>query len=350
METKTRAWTLGQLAQILNGELNGPADHLIERPVPAGSNDVHGITFAGSADYLAKALESSVGAILVPKGTPAQSIPTIQVENPRAAFGYVLAMSHRPLPIQSGIHATAVVSPTAQVSATASIGAYVVIEPGAIIEDEAKIYPFAYIGENCKVGPKAIIYPHAVLYQDVSVGEKSIVHAGSVIGADGFGYFWNSPQREFRQKVPQVGNVQLGANVEIGSLTAIDRATAGSTTIADGTKIDNLVQIAHNCVIGSHTVIASQAGISGSTTVGDRVDIGGQVGTADHVTIGDDVILAARAGATKSVLEPGAYWGVPATPLVFMKRVIKLTLKLPETMKTIKDLERRIADLEKDQK
>ena len=297
METSTRAWTLGQLAEILRGELNGPADRMILRPVPAGTEDEHGITFAGSPEYMAKALQANVGAILVSRGTEPQATATITVDHPKAAFGHVLAMYQRPLPIETGVHHSAVVSPSATISETASVGAFAVIEAGAVIGDGAKVYAFAYIGENCKVGSKAIIFPHAVLYQDVEVGERSIVHAGTVIGADGFGYMWNSERRDYRMKIPQVGGVTIGSNVEIGALTTIDRATAGNSTIADGTKIDNQVQVGHNCSIGSHTVIAAHVGISGSTSIGNRVDIGGQVGVADHVVSGDDVILAGRAGA-----------------------------------------------------
>ncbi len=346
METTPRTWTLGEIANLLGGTLNGSPEIVISRPVPAGSNDSHGITFAETSEYLQKIETTSVGAVLVPHDAPKLMLPTISVDRPREAFGRLLAMFQRPLPIEHGIHPTAVVSPLAEVAATASIGAYAVIEQGAVIGEGTRVYPFAYIGEDCVLGADVTIFPHAVLYQSVQIGDHSIVHAGAVLGADGFGFVWDSPKRSRRIKVPQVGGVAIGAYAEIGALTAVDRATAGDTVLETGVKLDNLVQIGHNSSIGEHTVIAGQTAVGGSATVGKRNEIGGQVAVSDHVVMGNDIYLAGRTGVAKDLMEPGVYWGVPATPIVTAKRVNSLTYKLPDLNRRLRELEAKLADLE----
>lgn len=349
METTTRGWTLGQLAELLGGTLDGPNDSTVRRPVPAGSSDKEGITFAESSEFMSKVAASSVGAVLVPRGSPPLPIPTIQVDRPREAFGRLLALSQRPLPIEVGVHPTAVVHPEASISVNSSIGAYAVVERYAVVGDGSKVYPFAYIGEGCVLGENVTVYPHAVLYQDVSVGDRTVIHAGAIVGADGFGFVWDSAKRNRRIKVPQVGTVSIGPDVEIGALTSIDRATAGVTTVEQGVKLDNLVQIGHNCVIGEHSVIAGQTAIGGSSSIGKRNEIGGQVAVSDHVSTGDDIFLAGRTGVTKDLTESGVYWGVPARPIITAKRISNLVTKLPDMHKRIKELEARLAMLEQKQ-
>jgi len=346
METTTRGWTLGELAELLGGILEGPSERRIRRPVPAGSPDPEGMTFAESAEFIVKVQGTQVGAVLVPKGSPSLGIPAIQVDRPREAFGHFLALCQRSLPIAAGIHSTAVVSPEASVSETASIGAYAVVERSAVIGANSKVYPFAYIGEGCCLGEGVVIYPHAVLYQDVQIGDRTIVHAGAIIGADGFGFVWDSKQRNRRVKVPQVGSVTIESDVEVGALTSIDRATSGATVISEGAKLDNLVQIGHNCMIGEHSVIAGQTAVGGSSKIGRRNEIGGQVAISDHVSLGDDVILAGRTGVTKDLPESGAYWGLPAKPFITAKRISSLVSKLPELNKRVKELEARLDELE----
>ncbi len=346
MEAKTRVWTLEQLADTLGGTLRGPKDRQILRPVPAGTDDPHGITFAESEDYLTRVIESNIGVVLVPKDSPEMDVASISVDHPRMAFGRVLAMFQRPLPIEKGIHPTAVVSPDAIIATNASIGAFVVIESGASIGEGSKIYPFTYVGEGCNIGENVVIYPHVVLYQDVQVGDKSVIHSGAIIGADGFGFDWDSKDRKYRVKVPQVGSVEIGDNVEIGALTAIDRATAGVTVIGFGSKLDNLIQIAHNCEIGCHSVVAGQTVLAGSSKIGSRCDVGGQTAISDHVSVGDDILLGGRTGVTHHLTEPGAYWGTPAKPVGIAKRISAALGKLPQMNKTIRELERRLAVLE----
>ncbi len=205
------------------------------------------------------------------------------------------------------------------------------------------MYPFAYIGEGCELGEGTVVYPHAVLYRDVTTGRRCRIHAGAVLGADGFGYVWDGQRRV---KIPQVGRVVLGDDVEIGANSAVDRATAGETRIGSGTKLDNLVQIGHNVRIGEHTVAAAQTGVSGSTTIGNRVTIAGQVAFSDHVEVCDDVVLGGRTAVIQNIREPGEYLGFPARPLGEAMRALSLATKLPELAARLRRLEERVRDLE----
>ncbi len=344
MEKYVQSWTLAELALAFGGELVGSGDIVIERPAPAGSNDPRGLTFAGDDSYLAKAEASGIAAILVKLDSSLSSKPGIRVKDPRGTFARFLHMCARPLPLEAGIHPTAVVSPLASVSPSASIGPFAVVEQHAVVGDGCRVFPFVYVGENCRLGSGVVLHPHVVLYQDVKVGDRSVIHSGSVLGADGFGYVWDG---KTRVKVPQVGSVTIGADVEIGALTTIDRATAGETTIGDGTKIDNLVQIAHNNSVGEHSVIASQTGIGGSSEIGDRVVMAGQTAIADHMEIGNDVTLIGRAGVTKNISEPGVYFGYPARPYAEGAKVLMSSGKLPDMLSRLRDLEKRISQLEK---
>ncbi len=332
-------WTLGQIAEWVGGVLDGPADLVLNRPVTAASNDPHGIAFAEKETFLARAETNGVGAILIGAGLRETSLPSVRVAKPREAFALLLHLSQKSLPIAGGIHPTAVVADTAEVHESAKIGPYAVVESGAKIGAGSRIYAHAYIGEDCVLGQDVVVYPHAVLYRDVTIGDRSIVHSGTVLGADGFGYAWNG---EKHMKVPQVGGVAIGEDVEIGALTTIDRATAGETRLGDDAKVDNLVQIAHNCSIGAHSIVVGQVGLSGSVTVGEHVVLGGQVGVTHGVTIGDRVQLGGRSGVERDILEPGAYFGTPARPFKEAVRAFSLVPKLPELKQRIEALERAI--------
>lgn len=344
METTKIRWTLGELAESLGGELRGPADKVIRKPVPAQSSEADGIAFVTSEAYLKLALESGVGALLVPLEAPPLPVPVIAVANPREAFTRLLELCDHQPPLSDGVDPRACVADDAKIDPTAKIGPFAVVESGAVIGAHAKVYPFAYVGTDCHVGEEAVIYPHAVLYQDVRIGARSVVHAGAVLGADGFGYVWDGTRRV---KVPQVGGVKLGDDVEVGALTAIDRSTSGETAIGNGTKIDNLVQIGHNTTIGEHSVIVALCGISGSTTIGSRTIFAGQAATSDHITVGDDITLGGRSGVSRDILEPGTYWGTPARPIGEEMRMMALERKLPSLFDRVKALEKKLRELEK---
>jgi UDP-3-O-[3-hydroxymyristoyl] glucosamine N-acyltransferase len=341
METNTPTWTLGALAEMLGGELQGLPDLPLDRPVDCASSDPRGVAFAESEEYLREAEESQVGAVILPRGMRPTSLPAIYVDQPRLAFLRLLNMARRPLPLSSGIHPSAVVAEGAEVHPDASVGPFAVVERGAVVGRGCRIYPFCYVGENCVVGEESILFPHVVLYQDVRIGARSILHAGAVLGADGFGFFWDGTRRV---KVPQVGGVVLGDDCEVGAMSAIDRATAGTTTLGDGNKIDNLVQIGHNTRIGDHGAIAALTGIGGSSRLGDRVLLAGQCAVADHVTVGDDVTFAGRTAAGQDVEEPGIYLGAPARPIREASRALLLATKLPELFSRLRRLEKRFPD------
>lgn len=328
---------------MLKGELCGPPDFRIDRPAPADSDDPGGIAFCESDEYLSAAESSRVGALLVGRGALANK-PHIKVDSPRASFGMLLALTARPLPIEPGIHPSAVISPRAAVHESACIGPYVVIEQGATVGAGARVYPFCYVGENCSVGENAILYPSVTLYQDVEIGARTIVHSSAVIGSDGFGFVWDGKRRV---KVPQVGRVIIGEDAEIGSATTIDRATAGDTVIGRGTKLDNLVQVGHNCRIGEDGVIAGQSGVSGSCVIGDRFVMAGQCGLSDHAHITDDVTFAGRTATSQDITEAGVYFGAPARPAREALKAFMLQPKLPELVSRIRKLEKRLEELEK---
>ena len=342
METQVRGWTLGEIAALIGGELVGPADLPIARAVPAGYDDPEGVTFAESEKYLGMCLASTVGAVIVKTGTPAIERPAIFVESPRAAFGYLLARMARPLPLAPGLHAKAIVSPDSRYDASASVGAFAVIERGAKIGADCRIYPFAYVGENCILGDGCIVFPHAVLYQDVVLGARCVVHSGAVIGADGFGFAWDGAKHT---KVPQVGGVVIGDDVEIGANSCIDRATCGQTVVGSGTKLDNLVQIGHNVSVGTDTVLAAQVGVGGSTTIGNKVTLGGDTAISDHIAIADEVVLGGRSAAFQDIEEAGQYFGLPPLPVATAMRVMALQARLPELFRRLKSLEDEVEAL-----
>lgn len=327
----------------MGGRLEGPADRRVLRAVPSDSDDLEGISFAEDADHLAAAEASGVGAVIVGNDCAPSGKPHIVVADPRSAFAAMLAMMVRPLPIESGVHSSALVMCGGEVDPTAKVGPYAIVEAGARVGPGARVYPFCYVGENCTIGEGSVLYPHVVLYRDVQLGRYCVIHSGAVLGADGFGYVWTGAHRE---KVPQVGEVKLGDEVEVGANSAIDRATAGATTIGQGTKIDNLVQVGHNVRIGDHCVIAGQAGLSGSSRLGHRVTMGGQAALSHHAHVGDDIVLGGRTGVTQDIEDPGEYAGLPAMPLAEALRSMALATRLPELLSRIRKLEKRIEEME----
>ena len=343
MENESQIWTLGELAKTLNAELIGPEDLVITVPASSDSDNPSGLAFAEGDEYLAEAKESGVGAVIVPLTVKDFPKPILRHPNPRMAFGHLLSLFDKPFRAPIGIHPTAIVDASAQIDSQASVGAYVVIERGCHIAKGAAIMPFCYIGENCSVGENTKIFPHAVLLRDITVGSDCELGPGAILGHAGFGYYWNGSSQV---RVPQIGGVIIGNSVDIGALTAIDRATADATSINDGTKVDNLVQIAHNVKIGKHGVFASQVGIAGSTTIGDRHMAGGQAGYADHVKITDGVMLAGRSGVMGTLSEPGMYGGAPCMPMRKYRRVTGIIEDLPELLKRVRALEKKVQELE----
>jgi UDP-3-O-[3-hydroxymyristoyl] glucosamine N-acyltransferase len=344
MEKHPPPWTLGQLAELLGGELAGPSEMTIRRLVAAGSDDPQGLTFAESPEYLELAARSAVGAALVGCGETGFSRPHIRSKNPRADFALLLSWSEPDVRLDEGAHPTAIVHPLARVDPTARIGAYCVVSEGCAIRQGASIHAFCHIGPRCSVGEGCVLHPRVTLVRDVALGARTVVHSGAVIGADGFGYAWDGTRHA---KIPQIGGVKIGEDVEIGANTCIDCSTVGDTTIGDGTKIDNQVQIAHNVSVGRHCVIAGLTGIAGSVKIGDRVVMGGAVSVRDHVSIVDMVSLAGRSVVDADIVAPGEYFGVPARPLKEAIRSFLLLPRLPELFSRLRKVESEVLRKEK---
>jgi UDP-3-O-[3-hydroxymyristoyl] glucosamine N-acyltransferase len=272
------------------------------------------------------------------------AIPMLRVENPYLAFQRAVRV-FRPDPYRAppGIHPTAVVSPGATVGAGVSIGAHCVIEEGARVGARAVLLPGCYVGPLASIGDETFLYANVVVREECIIGARCVIHPGVVVGSDGFGFAFDAGRYH---KVPQVGNVVIGDDVEIGANTTIDRATTDSTRIGDGTKIDNLVQIGHNVVIGKHCIIVAQVGISGSTQLEDFVTLGGQAGVAGHVRIGERAIVGGGSGVTKSVPAGEVWSGFPAAPHGLWKRLTAMVQKLPQLFQKTRALEERVGKLE----
>ena len=339
--------TLADITAYLNGELIGDGSVKItgfSGLQDAGTGD---LSFLANKKYVPLLKRTRASAVLVSNQEDYQVRNTalILVDNPSAAFSKLLSCCVEP-PLETfhGIHPTAVIAQTAVIAKDAHIGPHAVIEPEVEIGSRTRICAGAFIGFQSRIGENCLIHPNVSIGHKSIIGNRVIIHSGTVIGSDGFGYITESGVHE---KIPQIGIVEIRDDVEIGANVTIDRARFDKTLIDTGTKIDNLIQIAHNVRIGKGCIIVSQAGIAGSTELGNYVVIGGQVGVAGHVTIGDGAMIAAQSGIAKSV-EPGSVlFGSPAQPHMKAKRVNAAVNKLPEYLEEIRNLRKRIRDIEK---
>jgi len=333
------SFSVKELASRLGGIATG--DPLVQLTgfAPADSARPGDLTFAENEAYFARADVSQASAVLVAENyRSASGKNLIRVPNARIAFAQVLPLFF-PEPVHSpGQHPTAVVAASAQVDASAFIG------PHCVLGERAKIGPGVvlmggnHLGDDCVVGEQSRLFPNVVLYARTVLGRRVRIHAGSIIGSDGFGYVLD---QGLHRKVPQVGQVIIHDDVEIGANVTIDRAALGATVVGRGTKIDNLVQIAHNVTIGEHSIVVAQVGIAGSTKVGNQVTIAGQAGLAGHLRIGDRVVLAAQSGVMHNIPEGQKWMGSPAQPDRVTKRQLLALEKLPELLRRVADLERR---------
>ncbi len=305
---------LDELARLSGGELTGDGAITITGAASLAEATAGEITFFGNPRYMPQLRKTKASAVFVPVEF-AEKIDAalIRVAQPAKAFEQVvLRLAPQPIEFAPGIHPTAVVAPDAKIGARVSIQAHAVIEAGAVIGDDTFIGAGVYIGHETKIGSECRIYPHVSIRERCLVGARVIIHGGVIIGGDGFGFEIADGRH---QKVPQIGIVQIDDDVEIGANTAIDRARFGRTWIQRGVKIDNLVQVGHNVVVGQHSVIAAQTGVAGSSRIGEHVMIGGQVGIAGHLEIGDRNLIGAKTGVSKSLpADGGKWWSTPATP------------------------------------
>lgn len=336
--------TLGEIARFVGGELVGESG--IEITGISGIKEaVEGdITFLANPKYFPLIHTTKAAAIITSRDVVDFTKPLIKTEDPSFAFAKVVELiipKTRSDP--KGIHPTAVVSSKAILGKDVSVGAHTIIEDDALIQDGTIIYGLCYIGSKVKIGKNCLIYSNVSIRESVEIKNNVIVHCGAVIGSDGFGF---TMLRGAQYKIPQIGNVVIEDDVEIGANVTIDRARFDKTVVGRGTKIDNLVHIAHNVIIGENCTIIAQAGISGSTTLGKGVILAGQAGLVGHIHIGDGAIVAAQAGVTKSVESNTKVSGYPAKPHNLAKRVNACLQRLPETYDKIKELENKIVEIE----
>ena len=336
--------TLEALAAKLKGRLIGDGAVLIRDVNNLEAVQEGELTFAEDARHLAQALQSKAAAIIVSSAvTDLPGRSGISVADPKLAFALLLEIFHPAIPPKGGIHPSAIVGEEAQIDAQAEIRAHAVIGRRVRISRGTIVEPGACIGDDVTIGEQCLIGPNVVVYRQTLIGDRVAIHGGSVIGGDGFGYVFHQGRY---LKVPQVGNVVIEDDVEIGCNVCVDRATVGSTLIQRGTKIDNLVQIAHNDRIGRHVIMAGQVGLSGSVTVGDYARFGGKAGVVDHVTIGDQVEVGAASVVTKSVAPRERVWGYPARAGRTTMHQMAALNHLPALLKTVADLLRRLVRFE----
>lgn len=338
--------SLKEIALLTESEIFGDEGLFINKPARIEEAETGDLTFLYLSQY-AKYLESTkAAAIFVKPGfqKTRKDITYLEVKDPNKAFAKVLIHFFNNVSELIGIDKSAFIDATATIGNNVSIGKNVVISANCKIGDNTKIFHNTVLLENVEVGSNSLLYQNISVRENCKIGDGVIIHANSVIGSDGFGYIQNE-KKEY-QKIPQIGNVVIEDNVEIGSNVSIDRAALGSTLIKKGTKIDNLVQVAHNVVIGEHTAISGQTGISGSSKVGNYCVFGGQVGLAGHLEIGDGVMLAAQSGVAKSITKPGIYFGSPAKDRTEAFRTEGHLRNLENYVERIKALEKKISELE----
>jgi UDP-3-O-[3-hydroxymyristoyl] glucosamine N-acyltransferase len=332
--------TLQEIAKLSGGELIGDPNQEISGAASLAEAVPGEISFYSDPRYGPLLRKTRASALFVlPDFSDSVPAAQIRVPNPAKAFEQaVIKFGPKPFAYAPGIHPTAVVDPSAQLGTRVSIQPNVVIEADVKIGDCTVIGAGAFVGRESAIGNSCLIYPRVTIRERTRIGSNVIIHSGTVIGADGFGFEFVEGQH---RKIPQLGIVQIDDDVEIGANTTIDRARFGRTWIQQGVKIDNLVQVAHNVVIGKNSVIAAQVGISGSTRVGELVQMGGQVGIVGHVTIGDGARLGAQSGVSKDV--PGGTWfGYPAMPIEETKRQIAWIRRLGKLFERVKALEKKL--------
>lgn len=332
--------TVKQLADLVRGTVFGRDDLPIQGAGPLQEAQPGDISFLENKKYLPQLEQSKASAIVVAPDFPVNGKTLIQVADPLNAFitivKYLRGIED---PKPTGIDQRAIVAPTAKIGQDPSIGPNACIGEGTIIGDRCRISPGAVVGRNCRLGNDVILHPNVVLYDDTILGDRVIIHANAVIGSDGFGYRFQNGKHV---KVPQLGWVEIANDVEIGACTTIDRGTFQPTRISLGTKIDNLVQIAHNVTVGPHNLLVSQVGIAGSSITGSYVVMTGQVGIPDHVHIGDGAMIGAKSGIIRDVPAGQRVLGYPAEPDAVQKRIWLTLPKIPEMARDIRKIKKQL--------
>lgn len=336
-------FSAAQIAELLEGEVDGDAQVLVSDLAKIEEGKPGTLTFLANPKYTEHLYSTAASIAVVERQfQPTKALPKrltlIRVADPRACFSRLLKMNEDLQYDKRGIEQPSFVSPKAKVASGAYIGAFSYIGDGAVIGDDVKIFPHCTVGDGAIIGKGTRLHANVSVYHRCVIGENCIIHSGAVIGADGFGFTATAAGEQ--EKMPQVGNVIIEDDVEIGANTTIDRATLGSTIIRKGAKLDNLIQVGHNVEIGAHTIVVAQTGIAGSTRVGAHALIGGQVGIAGHLTIGDRVKIAAQSGIGSNIPDDSTVQGSPAFNIGEYKRSYVLFRTLPEMKRKLEEIER----------
>ena len=343
----TRARTpvsLAQIHRVVGGELVGSPDTTITNLASLEEAGPHDLTFLTGDRMLKMSGSTEAGALLAHRRLPEIVNPHIVVANPTLAFAQVAQAFFCPISPPRGIAATAVRGLDTQIGPDVSIWPGVTLGDRVTIGARVTLYPNVFVGNDTIIGDDTLLYPNVVIREGCTIGARVIIHSGTVIGSDGFGYVQDKGRH---YKIPQLGGVTIEDDVELGANVTVDRATLGQTVIKQGTKVDNLVQIAHNVMIGAHSILVAQVGIAGSTRVGHHVMIGGQAGLADHIVIGDQVMIAARAGVNRSLDSNQIVSGAPAMPRELWLKAQAVIPRLPELRQAVRTLEERTKQLGK---
>lgn len=333
--------TVQEIAHLVQGSLTGEGAREIRGVAGLANAGPEDLTFAEGERALAQAAASGAGCILVPIDTKVEGRTTIAVAQPKLSLVRAAeALCPRSVPMP-GVHPTAVIAPGARLAADVSVGPYAVIESGVSVGAGTCLGAGVFLGEGSQVGAGCVLYPRVTVYAGAKIGDRVILHSGVVIGSDGFGYVFAEGRYE---KFPQLGQVVLEDDVEIGANSTVDRGSLGVTVVGQGTKVDNLVQIAHNVKVGRHCVIAAQTGISGSCEIGDYVVMGGQVGMGDHARVEDHAVLGGGAGILpgKIIRKGETVWGRPARPLAEFKRLYAHFANLPSLAQKVKEISAQV--------
>jgi UDP-3-O-[3-hydroxymyristoyl] glucosamine N-acyltransferase len=337
-------FTAAELARHVGGTLVGE-DSLVITGVASIEGAAGGdLIFAQTPRHLKRAERSPASCILVPRQIRESRKALIQVDNPRLAFSAIVAMYHPPERAEAGVHPTAILGRDVRLGTHVSVGPYSVLGDRVEIGDGASIGPGCILGRDSVIGSEAVLHARVTLYPHSRIGERVTIHSGAVIGSDGFGYVWDGTRHA---KIPQVGNVVVEDDVEIGANSCIDRATLGSTVLGRGVKIDNLVQVAHNVTVGQHTVLAGQVGIAGSSMIGAGCVLAGQVGVSDHVIIGDGAVVGGKSGvfAGKHIKAGEVVMGYPTRPVQKAKEQMAALVQLPKLIREVAELKEAIGEV-----
>ena len=336
-----------QIAEYIQGVIEGDENATVHTFAKIEEGIPGAISFLSNPKYTHYIYDTQSSIVLVNKDfAPEKEVKAtlIRVDNAYESLAKLLNLYEMSKPKKTGVDPLAYIAPTAKIGQNVYIAPFACVADGAEVGDNTVLHPHATVGTSAKVGSDCILYPHATVYHDCRVGNHCILHAGSVIGADGFGF---APSPEGYEKIPQIGIVILEDNVEVGANTCIDRATMGATIIRKGVKLDNLIQIAHNVEVGSHTVMASQVGIAGSTKVGEWCMFGGQTGLAGHIKIGNKVNLGAQSGVPGSIKDGQNLIGTPPMELKAYFKSSAVFRKLPDMYHELNSLKKEIEELKK---